>query len=278
MKKQKKRKNTLPEEDTSKVVASSVDPSLLVRVHNDHRINVENVLDHKMKLVVAEWGQNISPPPDVGSNVLPVGDGSSPSTGVGLVAPQNGDVPALAPDNVDGSHGADGILAQVVSAKSTVTPVSRPNVEDGSLSVGSQVVPIAGQVLVFKAGGSGGSSVRKTVASIVRKHMAAGLVKQRAKQPQPRNSGNTHGIDPAFNRAIPPTPLPNRPEVAVPGAVPAGSPEGVKVRPQFSEILKDNRIVGNGLKLQQYDPMENDDDVVLDASDEFLLPKHGDIV
>ncbi|KAG9137859.1 hypothetical protein Leryth_026732, partial [Lithospermum erythrorhizon] len=75
MKKQKKRKNPLSwEEGSPKVVVSSVDRyNFLVRVPNDHRINVENVLDDKMKLVVAEWGQNISPPPDVGSNVLRLG-------------------------------------------------------------------------------------------------------------------------------------------------------------------------------------------------------------
>ncbi|GAA0173269.1 hypothetical protein LIER_26923 [Lithospermum erythrorhizon] len=178
MKKKKKRKCPTPEEDASKLVASNADPSLLVRVPNDNRINVDGVLDEKLQSVVAGWGQNASSPSDFGSCARPVGDGSS---GVGLVAPQSGGVAALVPDNVDGSHGDYGLLAQVVSTKSTATPVSRPNVEDGPNSDGSQVVPIAGEILVFKAGGSGGSSEGKTAASNVRKPKVAGLVKQRAK-------------------------------------------------------------------------------------------------
>ncbi|GAA0166752.1 hypothetical protein LIER_21837 [Lithospermum erythrorhizon] len=95
------------------------------------------------------------------------------------------------------------------------------------------------------------------------------MVLQRVKQGQSRGSGAIQGAGLVPNRTHLPNPLPNRPEAVDPRTVPAVSHEGVEVRPQFSEVLKDNRIVGNGLKLQQYDPMENDDDVVLDASDEI---------
>ncbi|GAA0183980.1 hypothetical protein LIER_31298 [Lithospermum erythrorhizon] len=58
MKKKKKRKCPPPEEDASKLVAPNADPSLLVRVPMDNRVNVDDVLDEKMQNVVAEWGRN----------------------------------------------------------------------------------------------------------------------------------------------------------------------------------------------------------------------------
>ncbi|GAA0169613.1 hypothetical protein LIER_24059 [Lithospermum erythrorhizon] len=57
MKKKKKRKSPLSEDDTTKMVASNIDPSIMVRVPQDHRINVEGILDEKLQSVVAEWGQ-----------------------------------------------------------------------------------------------------------------------------------------------------------------------------------------------------------------------------
>ncbi|GAA0175353.1 hypothetical protein LIER_28542 [Lithospermum erythrorhizon] len=265
MKKKKKRKTPLSEDDTTKMVASNIDPSLLVRVPQDHRINVEGVLDEKLQSVVAEWGQNDSSPAGIGSSVHPAGNG----IGVGLVAPQSGYVVALDSENEVVPHGDDGDKIQVVSKNPTVAPVSRPHIDDGSISEGSQVVPIAGDVLVFKAGGSGSVPDGKFAASTIRRPKDAAMVKTRARHNPARPSGTLQGVGSAPNRAQMPTPLPNCPGVADPGTVPAGSHEGVKVRPQFADVLKDNRIVGNGLKLQQYDPMENEDDVVLAASDEI---------
>ncbi|GAA0165878.1 hypothetical protein LIER_21168 [Lithospermum erythrorhizon] len=309
-------------EDASKLVASNADPSLLVRVPNDNRINVDGVLDEKLKKVVAEWGQNSPPPAVNGSCGSPARNGA---IGVGMVAPQACYVVALSSENGVVPHCDDGDVIQDVSKnpavayvsrphvvggsngtglvtpqsaddvqiapqsgddiavysgtsvvvhgdggdKTNVVPVLRPCFVSGSISDGSHVSPLAGEGLVFKAGGSGIGVEGKHTSSTVRGPKYAGVVLQHARPVLSRGSGVRRGAGPVPNRINPPTPLPNRPEADVPGAVFVGPPEGAKVRPQFSEILKDNRIVGNGLKLQHYDPMENDDDVVLDASDEI---------
>ncbi|GAA0165661.1 hypothetical protein LIER_40032 [Lithospermum erythrorhizon] len=151
--------------------------------------------------------------------------------------------------------------------KNHVVPVFQPHLGPGCNFDGSNVAPIAGAGFVFKAGSSGTSFEGKTGAPTIRGPKSARVVLQGVRPVLSCNSGARLGAGPAPNRNNPPNPLPIRTKTAVPVAVPAGAPEGAKVRPQFSDILKDNRIVGNGLKLQHYDPMENDDDVVLDKSD-----------
>ncbi|GAA0176406.1 hypothetical protein LIER_29407 [Lithospermum erythrorhizon] len=148
-------------------------------------------------------------------------------------------------------------------------PVLRPCLGSGSSSDGSQEAPLAGMNLVFKAGGSDSGSEAKAAGSSVRGPKFAGAMLQRTRKALLRGSDARLGAGSAPKRPNLPTPLPIRPEANVPGAVPAVPPEGAKVRSKFSEVIKDNRIVGNGLKLQQYDFMENDDDVILDESDEI---------
>ncbi|GAA0173698.1 hypothetical protein LIER_27260 [Lithospermum erythrorhizon] len=286
MKNKNKRKSPPPDDDALRMVASNVDPSLLVRVPHDNRVNVDDVLDKKLQSEVAKWGQTDSSLRVLvqvlvrrgmvllriqfvskNSTVAPV---SRPhivggSIGTSLVAPQSGDGGLIAPQTGDGVAVIFGTVAVVHDDGGEKTPAVQVCFGTGSTSDGSHATPLAGESLVFKPGGSGTGSVDKPAVSTVRGPKTAGVVLQRARQALPCGSG-ARSIP---NRNNLPNPLPNRPETAVPGAVLAGPPEGAKVRPQFFEILKDNRIMGNGLKLQQYDPMENDDDVVLDESDEI---------
>ncbi|GAA0158258.1 hypothetical protein LIER_38608 [Lithospermum erythrorhizon] len=154
--------------------------------------------------------------------------------------------------------------------KSQTMPAIQPCLGSGSSSDGQLKAPLAGLSLVFKAGCSDLGSVAKTTGSCNRGPKSAGPVFQRARMAKLRGSDTrlAAGITPM--RSNLPTPLPTGPGASVPRAVPVDSPpEGAKVCPNFSEVIKDNRIVGNGLKLQQYDFKENDDDVILDESDEI---------
>ncbi|GAA0175161.1 hypothetical protein LIER_41859 [Lithospermum erythrorhizon] len=322
MKKKKKRKCPPPEEDASMLVASNGDPSLLVRVPNDNRVNVDNVLDENLQNVVAEWGRNSPSHAADGSSVRQVGNGV---IGAEQVVPQHSYVVALSFENgvvpqcehgdvtqdlskipiaarvsqpqiVGGSivgclvapqsavdvqiapqTGSDsavntgiGVVEQGKDGdKNDAVPVLRPCDGCGASSGGPNKSPLAVEGLVFKAGDSGSGSVPKHAGSFAKGPKAAGRVHRSARPVLSRGSGVGFGAGPASNRPNPPTTRPIRPEAAVSGAVPAGPPKGAKVRPKFSEVIKDNRIIGNGLKLQQYDFMENDDDVILDESDEI---------
>ncbi|GAA0146450.1 hypothetical protein LIER_44075 [Lithospermum erythrorhizon] len=57
MKKKKKRKSSSPEDETSNMVASNLDPSLMVRVPLDKRVNVDGVLDKNLQLEVEKWNE-----------------------------------------------------------------------------------------------------------------------------------------------------------------------------------------------------------------------------
>ncbi|GAA0165650.1 hypothetical protein LIER_40029 [Lithospermum erythrorhizon] len=279
MRKKKKRKCPPAEEDASMLVASNADPSLLVRVPNDNRVNVDNVLDENLQNVVAEWGRNSPSHPADGSSVryvvalssengvvpqcehgdvtqdlsqIPIAARVSQPQIVGgsivgcLVAPQSAIDVQIAPQTVSDAavNTGTGVVVQGKDGdKNDTAPVFCPCDEPGSSSGGPNKSPLVVEGLVFKAGGSGRSSRAVPVSVLV-------LVL----------------LPTAPN---PPTTRPIRPEAAVPGIVPTGPPEGAKVRPKFSEVIKDNRIVGNGLQLQQYDFLENDDDVILDESDEI---------
>ncbi|GAA0164869.1 hypothetical protein LIER_20410 [Lithospermum erythrorhizon] len=235
MKKKKKRKNPPLDNDASNMIASNADPSLLVRVPHDNRVNVDDVLDKKLQLEVEKWGLTDSSLADKSLC------GSPEGKGVIEVAPQNSYVVALSSELDVISHGNGDDTTQVVSKSPTVSPVFRSDVGGGSIGAGL-VAP------------------KPPTMCRLRPRLVKVLL---------CGSGVRLGAGPVPNRPNPPTPLPIRPEAVVPRAVPTGPPEGAKVRPKFSEVIKDNRIVGNGLKLQQYDFMENDDDVILDESDEI---------
>ncbi|GAA0187369.1 hypothetical protein LIER_34657 [Lithospermum erythrorhizon] len=284
MKKKKKRKNPPPdpENDASHLVASNTDPTLLVRVPHDSRVNVDGVLDQQLQLEVEQWSQWELPTPGNTSSVVPAGLGKL------VVAPQPNPGVALSPVLNTIPHGTNGDKTQAVTKIPSVCPISRSVV--GSDSIGGSLIaphlansmpnalhadgladaPLAGVSLVFKAGCSGSGSEAKATGSGVPGPKSAGPVLQRVRKAKLRGSGARVGAGNAPMRPNPPTALPTGPEIATPRTVPAGSsPESSKVRPKFSEIIKENRIVGNGLKLQPYDFMENDDDVILDESDEI---------
>ncbi|GAA0140206.1 hypothetical protein LIER_35204 [Lithospermum erythrorhizon] len=131
----------------------------------------------------------------------------------------------------------------VASRLAKVVPIFRPCVESDSTSAGSQVAPFAGAGLVFKAGGSGSGSMAKSAGPNVKRPKPAGSALQRAKKAFPRGSGVGLGAGPVPNRPNPPTPLPIRPEAAVPGAVPAGPPEGTKMRVMKFHLSRHGVIV-----------------------------------
>ncbi|GAA0164576.1 hypothetical protein LIER_20174 [Lithospermum erythrorhizon] len=320
MKKKKKRKNPSPEpdNDVAHLVASNADPTLLVRVPHDSRVNVDGVLDKQLQLEVEQWSQSDLPIPANTSSGVPAGSSNL------MAAPQSNLAVTSSPKLITVPHETNGEKTQAESKNPSACPVSRSDVEDDSIrrssiapqsanpmqnafhagcpadmttetgdalkcknpgktksalspcdgsgtsSGGSQKAPLAGLSLVFKAGSSGlGSEAMKTGSS-VRGPKSAGPVLQLARKAKPRDSGVSFGAGIAPMRSNLPTALPTGPEAAIPRTVPADfSPENSKVRPKFSEIIKENRIVGNGLKLQQYDFMENDDDVILDESDEI---------
>ncbi|GAA0162215.1 hypothetical protein LIER_39371 [Lithospermum erythrorhizon] len=113
--------------------------------------------------------------------------------------------------------------------KSQAVPVLRPCLRSGTSSDGSQKAPLAGMSLVFKAGSSGSGSEAKATGSSVRGPKFAGAMLQRARKALLRGSDARLGAGSAPKRPQPPTPLPIRPEAAVPRAIPAGPPEGAKV-------------------------------------------------
>ncbi|GAA0141969.1 hypothetical protein LIER_35486 [Lithospermum erythrorhizon] len=296
MKKKKKRKNPPPENETSNLVASNADPSLLVRVSHDNRVNVDGVLDKHLQLEVEKWGQTDSPCAVMNPCGSPAGLGNM------VVAPQSSYVVALSSELDVVSHGIDGDKTQVVSKNVTVSPVSRLEVGGdsivgcsvapqsavdvqyaphagvdavvntgtwnvvrdmggdnnhsvpvvcpcdgpGSSSGGPNKSPLAVKGLVFKAGGSGAGSVPKHAGSTAKGPKAAGRVHQRARPVLSRGSGADFAAGPVPNRPKPPNTRPIRPGAVFLEAVPAGPPKGAK-----------------------YDFLENDDDVILDESDEI---------
>ncbi|GAA0173731.1 hypothetical protein LIER_27288 [Lithospermum erythrorhizon] len=128
---------------------------------------------------------------------------------------------------------------------------------------------VTGESLVFQAGGSGGGAVGKSGASIAGRPKVSGKAQSRVQHEKSRPLGEPHGDVSVPNRVDPLSQLPSRVGVDVHDVVPADPREGAKVRPKFSKVIKDNRLVGNGLKLEHYDLMENEDDVVLDENDEI---------
>ncbi|GAA0146407.1 hypothetical protein LIER_06372 [Lithospermum erythrorhizon] len=84
------------------LVASNADPSLLVRVPTDNRVNVDNVLDENLQNVVAEWGR-ISPShaaDGAGCGVAGTGPVASQHSYVVALSSENGDVPQCDNGNV----------------------------------------------------------------------------------------------------------------------------------------------------------------------------------
>ncbi|GAA0184270.1 hypothetical protein LIER_31558 [Lithospermum erythrorhizon] len=259
MKKKKNRKIPPPEEEISNMVASNVDPSLLVRVPHDNR----GAGGDRTQVV----SKSLPLPPVTRSQV------EGGSIGVGLDAPQPVDAVQMAPHNgkdfVGNSRTGD-VIIDVGGGKTQTVPAFHPLAGSrGSSTDGLHNAPFAGKSLVFQAIGSGSGSVTKDAGRNVKGPKLAGAMLQRVRKALSRRSGARLGAGSASKRPIPPTPLHIRPEAAIPGAVLVGPPVGAKVRPKFSEVIKDNRIVGNGLKLEHYDPMDNEDDVVLDESDEI---------
>ncbi|GAA0156047.1 hypothetical protein LIER_13631 [Lithospermum erythrorhizon] len=316
MKKKKKRKNPLPdpENDALNLVASNADPSLLVRVPHDSRVNVDGVLYQQLQLEVEQWSQTSLP--------IPVKTSSGCPTGLGTLvnAPLSNLVVTSSSKLNSAPHGTNGEKMQVVTKNHPVDPVSQSDVggesvmgclfapqsgnntqnalhagcttdvitetgdalkckssdktktalrlcvESSTSSGNSQKAPLAVESLVFKAGGSASCPVSKHAGSTAKGAKAAGRAPHRVRPVLPRGSGVGLGATTAPNRHNPPTSPPICPADTIPKSVPTRPPE---VRPKFSKIIKENRIVGNGLKLQPYDFMENDDDVILDESDEI---------
>ncbi|GAA0161067.1 hypothetical protein LIER_17472 [Lithospermum erythrorhizon] len=292
MKKKKKRKSSTPEEEASIMVASSADPSLLVRIPQDNRVNVEGVLDDKMQKVVAEWEQNSSPivskvPCDgaMGNNVSEVDEKTPKKAYVVALCSEpdavtlrtGGDwnksvsstvhlAPQTVKDFVVNSNSGN-VLNNVGGGKCQNVPVLQPL--PGLRSESSDGLLDASQGLVFKAGVPGSGSGTIAAGLNGGRSKPAGAMLQRAKKAPSRKTGARFGVSSGSTRLNPPNPLPIRPEPVVPMAAPTGPLEDAKVRPKFSEVIKDNRIVGNGLRLEHYDLMDNEDDVVLDKDDEI---------
>ncbi|GAA0173378.1 hypothetical protein LIER_27005 [Lithospermum erythrorhizon] len=285
MKKKKKRKVPPPDPDNEAphLVASNVDPSLLVRVPHDNRVNVEGVLDHKAQLEVEQWSRHdlsipVETPMDVRWDITKnslVGSGSQSNVGGDsvkecLVAPKSG----IHMDNAFLARIPADVVTETVEAlkdksSGTIGSARHQSIASSTSSGGSQLVPLAGECLVFKAGSSGSGLVSKSAGSNGRKAKTAGVKMQHARRAFSRDSGGCLGTASASSCPNPPTIQSSRPETGVPGSVPAGPPKGAQVRPSFSDVIKDNRLVGNGFKLEHYDLMENEDDVVLDESDEI---------
>ncbi|GAA0157969.1 hypothetical protein LIER_15113 [Lithospermum erythrorhizon] len=130
MKKKKKRKNPPLDNDASNMVASNADPSLLVRVPHDNRVNVDVVLDKNLQLEVENWGLTNSSLADK----RPCG--SLAGKGAIEVAPQTSYVVALSSELDIFSHGNGCDTTKGVSKCSTVAPVSRSQVGNGSIGAG----------------------------------------------------------------------------------------------------------------------------------------------
>ncbi|GAA0144314.1 hypothetical protein LIER_04798 [Lithospermum erythrorhizon] len=336
MKKKKKRKNPPPDPDIdpSNLVASNVDPSLLVKVPHDNRVNVDGVLDQQLQLDVKKWSQTDLSMVDKNSSGCPAVLGNlvnAPQSGINMpntlptgcsadVISKTGDALKCkssetiksAPRPCEGSGNSSdgdsivgcliepqlgknkqnalhaGCSTEVVtetgdalkSKNSGKTKSVLNSCEGSGTSSGdSQKAPLAGLSLVFKAGCSGLIYEAKAIGSRGRGPKSAVSVVQHARMAKLRGSDTRMDAGIAPIRSNPATPLSTGPAATLPKTVPAGlSPDGSKVRPKFSEIIKDNRIVANGLKLQQYDLMENDDDLILDESDEIPLLRLGAIV
>ncbi|GAA0176580.1 hypothetical protein LIER_29550 [Lithospermum erythrorhizon] len=286
MKKKKKRKSSPPEDETTNMVASNADPSLMVRVPHDKRVNVDGVLDKNLLLEVEKWSE-------VASSITGKASCHSPAGNVGgVVAPQTANIVASCSKPNADSHVAGNGRTQVVSNCAPVSPDTRLQngicLIDGSLNAPQTVNnllippqsvryffrryaegPLAGLSLVFKAGGSGLSSKAKATGLGVKGSKSAGTVVHRATMAKLNSSGVGLGNAPGSIRSNPSTSIPVRPGTDNPRAASAGPPKGAQVRPTFSDVIKDNRIVSNGFKLEHYDLMENEDDVILDESDEI---------
>ncbi|GAA0168451.1 hypothetical protein LIER_23164 [Lithospermum erythrorhizon] len=133
MKKKKKRKSSPPEEEVSNMVATNADPSLLVRVPQDNRVNVEGVLDEKMQKVVAEWEQNslslVAKVPcggAMGNNVIEVDE----------ITPKTAYVVALCSETDVVIQRDGGDRTQSVSSNLPVPPINQSQVGNGTIGVG----------------------------------------------------------------------------------------------------------------------------------------------
>ncbi|GAA0155996.1 hypothetical protein LIER_38193 [Lithospermum erythrorhizon] len=245
MKKKKKRKSSPPEDDVSNMVASNADPSLLVRVPQDNRINVEGVLDEKMQKVVAEWEQNspslVAKAPcggTMGANIIEVGE----------ITPKTAYVVALYSETEAVIQRDGGDRTQSVSNSLPIPPANQSqdgdvlnNVGGGGSQTGPVLQPLAGlrglssdglldagKGLVFKAGNSDSGSGTNAIGSNTGRPKLAGAMLQRARKALSRRSGVRLGASSGSTRLNPPNSLPIRPEPMVPMAAPSGLPEGAK--------------------------------------------------
>ncbi|GAA0150774.1 hypothetical protein LIER_09637 [Lithospermum erythrorhizon] len=319
MKKKKKRKHPPPDPDNeaSNLVASNVDPSLLVKVPLDNRVNVEGVLDQQSQLVVEQWSRNdlslsveassgcsmgLSTKVNVPQSKTVVPSSSKPNpapcetdgvcmkdvsknhpvcsvsqsdvasdSGMGcVIAPKlgilmNNALHAVIPADVIDKTG----VALEGSNSGNIETALHPSIVSGTSSGGLKETPSTGNCLVFKAGSFGAGRETKDAGSNGSKAKAAGVRMQRARMASSRGSGVNLGAASVPNRPNPPTIKPIHPEAHVPVAAQAGPHKAAHVRPTYSDVIEDNRIVGNGFKLEHYDLMEDEDDVILDESDEI---------
>ncbi|GAA0159092.1 hypothetical protein LIER_43469 [Lithospermum erythrorhizon] len=105
MKRNKKRKGPPPDGGASDLVASNADPSLLVRVPRDNRVNVDAVLDKQLQKNVEQWG--LLEPSHAAKGSCDKPEGNCVVKG-GLVAPQAGHVVASCSETRVVSPGAGG--------------------------------------------------------------------------------------------------------------------------------------------------------------------------
>ncbi|GAA0185596.1 hypothetical protein LIER_32884 [Lithospermum erythrorhizon] len=162
--------------------------------------------------------------------------------------------------------------------KADVSSVGRPKVigkvksrvkHVKSKSGDVQKSAVAREPFVFPATGYGGVAIDVSGALNDGRPKVSGKTQSRVETKESRPLNEPHSDVSASNRANPLGHLTNRVDANVHDPVPAGPREAPKVRPKFSEVLKDNRIIGNGFKLEHYELIENEDDVVLDKEDEI---------
>ncbi|GAA0164291.1 hypothetical protein LIER_39757 [Lithospermum erythrorhizon] len=241
--------------DDSLMVPSVADPNLMVRVPIDHRVCVHGVLEAGLMSKVNEWSAS------------PLGATGSISTvnkeAVGVVFTH-----AKNDDDVAGGDAGVG---------------------DGVSVAGGDAVAGVGSVVVFKAGSSGGSVAGKSVARAVGGRKGAKNAKRLAGVEGPPGAGVTFGTftglagKAAQQRApvkvgfdicgsetdeddTPPLPTHACAKPGPPLSAHAHAKTGHQPKPTFAGFFKENRLEGNGFKLQFHD--FKDDDVVLDESDE----------
>ncbi|GAA0154623.1 hypothetical protein LIER_43283 [Lithospermum erythrorhizon] len=212
---------------------------------------MEGVLDGKMQLVVEEWGGNALSPPVVDSTSPTVGTVSFPPVGDGPLR-----LPMWLMRIVLLEFWTSQMMVMIANLKrNRRNPPLNP-----FLLLLWATVQIPGVVV----GGCYGRAIGVPGWRLQRWQSDAWAAK-----------GHVHRVCLlvvvlSLTAQNHPKSAPPRPGFDAPGAGVAASTAGVKDKLNFADVLKDNRIVGNGLPLQEYDLMDNDDDVVLDASDEIV--------